>query len=137
MIKYFVAYAATTIVMVALDLLWLGVVAKPFYRQGIGHLLAERANVPVAVLFYAIFAVGLMVFAVVPNSSGSEWSKTLMLAAVFGFISYATYDLTNLATLKNWPIGLSLLDMAWGTTVSVASAAAGRIALNRFAAGGF
>jgi uncharacterized membrane protein len=121
--------------MVALDMLWLGVIARPFYQQGIGHLMADRPNIPVAVLFYAIFAFGLMAFAVAPQGSGAEWGRTLATAALFGFIAYATYDLTNLATLKNWPIGLSLLDMAWGTVISTVSAAAGKLALDRFAAG--
>jgi uncharacterized membrane protein len=115
--------------MVALDLLWLGVIAKPIYQQGIGHLMAERPNVPVAVLFYAVFALGLVVFAVAPNASEPQWRKTILAGALFGFFAYATYDLTNLATLKNWPIGMSLLDMAWGSFVSAASAAAGKAAL--------
>jgi uncharacterized membrane protein len=135
MTKYFAAYAATAFVMVALDMLWLGVVARPFYQHGIGHLMADRPNVPVAVLFYAIFTFGLMVFAVAPFGSGAEWSRTLVAAALFGFIAYATYDLTNLATLKNWPIGVSLLDMAWGTLISTVSAAAGKFTLDRFAVG--
>lgn len=134
MIKPLAAYAATTIVMVALDLLWLGLIAKPIYQQGIGHLMADRPNVAVAVLFYAVYALGLTLLAVLPNAAAG-WSKTLGSAAVFGFVAYATYDLTNLATLKNWPLGVSLIDMAWGTLVSTLSAAAGKAALDRFALG--
>ncbi len=133
MTKYLAAYAATIAVVAALDLLWLGVIAKSIYQQGIGHLMADRPNFSVAVLFYAVFAAGLMLFAVAPGGAGSDWSKTLIAAALFGFIAYATYDLTNLATLKNWPVGLSVLDMAWGTLLSVASAAAGKFALDYFA----
>ena len=135
MIKYFVAYTSTAVVMIALDLLWLGVIAKPIYQQGIGHLMADRPNVPVAMLFYAVFALGLMMFAVAPNGTAPEWSKTLMAAALFGLFAYATYDLTNLATLKRWPIGVSLLDIAWGSLVSAVAAAAGKVALDRFAIG--
>ena len=135
MTKYLAAYAATASVIIALDLLFLGVIAKSFYQQGIGHLMADRVNVPVAALFYAIFAFGLMMFVVVPNASGTDWGKTLIAAALFGFISYATYDLTNLATLKNWPISVALVDMVWGTLVSVIAAAAGKTALDRIAAG--
>ena len=131
MLRYLGTYAAIAIVMIALDLLWLGVIAKPLYQQGIGHLMAERPNVPVAVLFYALYALGLLVLAVLPNAAEPGWSKTLITAALFGFFAYATYDLTNLATLRNWPVGLSLLDMAWGTFVSTASAAAGKLALDR------
>ena len=134
MTKYFGAYAATLVVMVVLDLLWIGVIAKPLYQQGIGHLMAERPNIGVAVLFYAIYAVGVLVFAVAPGGSTSGWVRTLVTGALFGFFAYATYDLTNLATLKNWPLGLAVLDVAWGSLVTAISAAAGKAALDRFAA---
>ena len=134
MIKYFAAYAATALVMIALDLLWLGVLAKPLYQQGIGHLMADRPSIPAAVFFYAIYPVGLMIFAVAPHASASGWAATLLYGALFGFLAYATYDLTNLATLKGWPIGLSLIDMAWGTALSATSTAAGKWVVNWFAA---
>jgi uncharacterized membrane protein len=120
------AYAGTMIVMVGLDLLWLGVIAKPIYQHGIGHLMADKPNVPVAVLFYALFGLGLVVFAVLPAGPARGWGKTMGTAALFGFFAYATYDLTNLATLKQWPIGLSVLDMVWGTCISAAAAAGGK-----------
>ena len=120
------AYTGTLLVMVALDLLWLGVIAKPLYQQGIGHLMADKPNVPVAVLFYALFALGLVVFAVAPAGPAPGWGKTAAMAAMFGFFAYATYDLTNLATLRQWPVGLSLMDMAWGTCVSAAAAVGGK-----------
>jgi len=114
------------IVMVGLDLLWLGVIAKPLYLQGIGHLMADKPNVAAAVLFYALFGLGLVVFAVLPAGPALGWGRTMAMAALFGFFAYATYDLTNLATLKQWPIGLSLLDISWGACVSVAAAAGGK-----------
>lgn len=135
MTKYLVAYAATLIVMVALDMLWLGLIAKPIYQQGIGHLMGEAPRVGVAVIFYALYAAGLVFFAVAAHPPGAPWGKTLLWAALFGFFAYATYDLTNLATLKGWPLGMSLLDMAWGCAVSTVSAAAGKFALDRFVAG--
>lgn len=134
MTKYLAAYAATIVVFAALDLLWLGLVAKSIYQQGIGHLMADRPNFMVAALFYAVFAMGLMVFAVAPAGAASAWNKTLIAAVLFGFFAYATYDLTNLATLKNWPIGLSVLDMVWGTALSVVAASAGKVVWDRFAA---
>jgi uncharacterized membrane protein len=88
--------------------------------------------VPVAVLFHLLYALGVVVFAVAPQLAPATprgWAATLGMAALFGFIAYATYDLTNLATLKGWPLGLSLIDMAWGTVVSTASAAGGKAAL--------
>ena len=134
MTKYLAAYAATIVVFAALDLLWLGLVAKSIYQQGIGHLMADRPNFMVAALFYAVFAMGLMVFAVAPGGSATAWNKTLLTAALLGFFAYATCNLTNLATLKNWPIGLSVLDMVWGTALSVVAASAGKAVLDRFAA---
>ena len=120
MIKYLVAFAATLVVMGVLDLLWLGVIAKPIYQQGIGHLMAERPNIAVAILFYVIYAVGVMVFAVAPQASTTGLGRTLLMGALFGFFAYAAYDLTNLDTLKNWPIRLALMDMAWGSFVTAA-----------------
>ena len=135
MLKYAAAYAACAIVMIALDLVWLGLIAKPLYQQGIGHLMAERPNLAAAVAFYAIYALGLTVFAVVANADAIGWGKTLGAAALFGLVAYATYDLSNLATLKGWPIGVSLIDMVWGSALSTVSAAAGKLALNRFTSG--
>ena len=123
--KTLLAYAATTLVMVVIDLVWLGWIAKPLYQQGIGHLMASEPKLAAAALFYLLFPVGLMVFAVVPGAS-MPWGNTAINAALFGFFAYATYDLTNLATLKNWPISLALIDMAWGTAVSAVAALAGR-----------
>ncbi len=128
--KYLAAYAGTAVVMVLLDLLWLGVIAKPLYQQGIGHLMADKPNIAVAVVFYALYAAGIVIFAVSPQSGGTLWG-TLAMGALFGFFAYATYDLTNLATLRGWPLKLSLIDIAWGTFVSAAAAAGGKVALDR------
>ncbi len=128
--KYIAAYAGTAIVMVALDMLWLGVIAKPLYQSGIGHLMAETPKIGIAVAFYLLYALGVVIFAVAPQHGGSGWGTTLLMGALFGFFAYATYDLTNLATLRDWPWRLSLIDMAWGTVVSAASAAGGKAALD-------
>jgi uncharacterized membrane protein len=133
MTRFLIAYGATAFVMVALDMLWLGVVAKPLYTQGIGHLMAAQPNVAVAVGFYLLYAAGLVVFGVWPTADVPGWTGALLKGALFGFFAYATYDLTNLATLKDWPVGLSLIDITWGTCVSGVSAAAGKWALDRFA----
>lgn len=128
--KYLAAYAGTAAVMVALDMLWLGVIAKPLYQQGIGHLMADQPRIAVAVLFYLLYALGVVIFAVSPQSGGATWPHTLVMAALFGFFAYATYDLTNLATLRDWPLRLVLIDMAWGTLVSTAAAAGGKAAID-------
>jgi uncharacterized membrane protein len=122
MTRTLAAYAATTLVMLALDLAWLGLAAVPLYQAGIGHLMAPQPNLVAAALFYAVYPLGLMVFAVQP---GAGWRGAARRAALFGFFAYATYDLTNLATLKGWPTGLALIDIAWGCGVSTVAAAAG------------
>lgn len=127
-------YGATLVTMVLLDLLWLGVIARPLYQAGIGHLMAAKPNVAVAVVFYLIFAAGLVVFAVMPHAESTGWLKVAGMAGLFGFMAYATYDLTNLATLRDWPIGLSAIDMAWGAAVSAVSASVGKLVLDRMGA---
>jgi uncharacterized membrane protein len=134
MTKFLVAYAVTITVMLVLDVLWIGVIAKPLYQQGIGHLMAEQPRLGVAVGFYLMYAVGLVVFAVNQGGSAGDWKSAMLYGALFGFFAYATYDLTNLATLRNWPVSLALIDIAWGTAVSAVCAGAGRFALDRVAA---
>ena len=129
------AITTTLVVMVILDLIWLGVIAKSTYQQGIGHLMAERPLIPVAVLFYVVYAVGLTLFTIRPFAAQPGLGRTLIAAALFGFFAYATYDLTNLATLKDWPVRIVLIDIAWGIFVSAASATAGKWMLDRLAAG--
>jgi uncharacterized membrane protein len=133
MTRYLAAYAALAFTMIAIDMLWLGVIARPLYTAGIGHLMAEKPVIPAAVLFYLIYALGLLIFGVLPFDAAAGWTRPLLTAAAFGFFAYATYDLTNLATLKGWPWTLAALDMAWGTLISVVAAAAGRVAWLHFA----
>jgi uncharacterized membrane protein len=123
MTRQLLAYAATFIALAALDFLWLGVVAKSFYRDGIGHLMAPSPNLFAAAAFYLLYPIGLVVFAVLP--SGGEWLRALLLGALFGAFCYGTYDLTNLAVLKDWPLPVTLADIAWGAVVSAAGASAG------------
>jgi uncharacterized membrane protein len=127
--KPLVAYGGTAAVMLALDALWLGLVATPLYQQGIGHLMAESPRLGVAALFYVVYAAGLVVFAVLPAKDRRD---AALKGALFGFFAYATYDLTNLATLKQWPVWIALLDIAWGALVSAASATAGKAATDRY-----
>ena len=134
--KYVMAYGATLVTMVAIDLLWLGVIAKPLYQQRIGHLMAEKPNLTAAVIFYLLYPVGIVLFAIAPDAANASWLKTFATAALFGFFAYATYDLTNLATLKGWPISLAAVDMAWGSLVTGVSALAGKLAFDRFSAVG-
>jgi uncharacterized membrane protein len=123
--RYLLPYLATTLAFIVIDLIWLGVVAKQFYRRELGSLMLEKINVPVALVFYLLYPVGLTIFAVVPALNGGGVSHGLLLGALFGFFAYATYDLTNLATLKNWSAKLSLVDMAWGAVLSAVCAVIG------------
>lgn len=125
-------YAATAAVMLVIDMIWLGLIAKPWYQAGMGHLMAPTPNLVAAALFYAMFPVGLMLFAVIPHSETPGLLKAAIWGASFGFFTYATYDLTNLATLKDYPLGLAVLDLTWGTCVSALSATAGKAMHDRW-----
>jgi uncharacterized membrane protein len=120
-----IAYAATFLVFVGVDFVWLGYIARDFYKSQIGPLIADPMNLPAAAAFYVIYVLGLVVFAVQPALAAGSPMKGLMLGAMIGFFCYATYDLTNLATLKGWSLPLSLVDMAWGALLSGVAAAAG------------
>jgi uncharacterized membrane protein len=112
---YLKVYLAALVGFLALDAIWLGVIARGFYREKLGFLLSDQPNWWAAGVFYLLFIVGLMVFAIVPGlQAGSVW-RALLLGAFFGLVTYATYDLTNLATVKNWPWIVSAVDMVWGT----------------------
>ncbi|MBC7682653.1 MAG: DUF2177 family protein [Ferruginibacter sp.] len=129
--KYFVAWVVVVVVMVAMDVLWLGFIAKSLYQDGIGHLMAEKPMILAALAFYVLYAVGMVVFVVAPRAGLEGWYSTALMAALFGLVAYATYDLSNLATLKNWPVWLALLDMAWGSAASAVAATAGKLAMDR------
>jgi uncharacterized membrane protein len=128
--KYLAGFTAVALVMVALDMLWLGVIAKSIYQEAIGHLMADKPGVAAASAFYAIYAMGLVVFVLVPHVDETLWGHTLLMGALFGFCAYATYDLSNLSTLKNWPVKLTLIDLCWGTLISAVAAGAGKAAMN-------
>jgi uncharacterized membrane protein len=119
-LKYF---AAAAVLFCLLDYLWLGVIAKKFYRDNLAALLAAKPKLMVAAGFYGLFIVGLLVFVVVPAARAAHPAEqAFRLGALYGFFTYATYDLTNLATLKNWPAKLALVDIAWGAVLSCAVA---------------
>ena len=111
-------YFITLVIFFAIDLVWLGVVAKNFYRQHIGHLMSADVNWPAALLFYAVYIGGIVFFAIKPAFEVGSASRALAYGAFFGFIAYATYDLTNQATMKNWPVLVTVIDLAWGTVLT-------------------
>jgi uncharacterized membrane protein len=120
------AYAAVALSLLMLDLIWLGLLARPMYAAGIGHLMADQPNWVAAGLFYAVYALGLLRFTVLPFDAEAGWREPLLTAAAFGFFAYATYDLSNLATLKDWPWSVAITDMAWGSLASALAAGVGR-----------
>ncbi len=110
-------YLITLAIFFLIDIVWLALVAKNFYRRQLGEMLSPKVNWAAAILFYLLFIAGLLLFVVIPAlSRGQEW-QALWQGAVFGLIAYATYDLTNLATLKNWPLPVTVVDLAWGAAL--------------------
>ena len=125
MLKPLAAYCLTAVVFFAIDIVWLGFVAKDLYGKYLGHLLRPDVNWIAGGLFYLLYIVGILIFAVYPAVDKNSLRHAIIMGALFGFFAYATYDLTNLATLRDWPLAISVIDIAWGVfltgTVSSAS----------------
>lgn len=111
-------FAIALPVFFIIDMVWLGLVAKNFYRAQIGTLMKADVNWTAAIIFYLIFIVGLVVFVIAPALDKGTWTHALLFGALFGFVCYATYDLTNLAVAKDWPILVTIVDMAWGAVLA-------------------
>jgi uncharacterized membrane protein len=111
-------YGIALPVFFAIDMIWLGFVAKSFYAQQIGFLMKPDINWTAAIIFYLLFIVGLVIFVISPAIEKSSWLSALFSGALFGLITYATYDLTNLATLKDWPLLVTAVDLIWGTVLA-------------------
>jgi uncharacterized membrane protein len=131
LMTWIAAYIAAAVSFLALDALWLGVVARSLYQREFGAMLLEVPNMVAAGAFYALYLVGIVVFAVKPALEAGGWSRALLQGALFGLIAYATYDLTNLATLKGFPIRVVAPDLIWGAFVTAAAALAGYAAASR------
>ncbi|HZJ04855.1 MAG TPA: DUF2177 family protein [Nocardioidaceae bacterium] len=111
-------YLIAAAVFSLLDLVWLGLIAKELYRDLLGDLVAENTNVPAAVLFYAIFIGGLVYFVIGPAIADGSWTKAVIGGAVYGLVTYATWDLTNLSVIEDFPATIVPIDMAWGTVLA-------------------
>jgi uncharacterized membrane protein len=116
-LQFVYLYLLTIPALAIMDLLWLGVFAKDFYQVRLASLLGP-VNWTAAIIFYLIFTIGIIVFAVAPALSAQSLSKAILLGALFGFFTYATYDLTNLATLRDWPVAIVFVDIVWGAVIS-------------------
>lgn len=125
MTQYIVAYIATAIIFLAIDAVWLGVVATTFYKSELGDLMADNVNFTAAGGFYLMYCVGIVIFAISPALRSGAWTDAALYGALFGFFCYATYDMTNIATIRDWPVRMSIVDMAWGTALTGVSATLG------------
>ena len=119
------SYLLTTVVFFAIDMAWLGFVAKSIYRKYLGALLSDTVNWASAIIFYLIFIVGIFIFVIAPAVEKQSVSRAVVLGAIFGFIAYATYDLTNYATLKGFPLNIVFIDLAWGAVLTAVVSLAG------------
>jgi len=124
-VYYLKLYGVTLVSFLVIDLLWLGIVARSFYRSHLGFLMAPSTNWWAASVFYLLFVLGILFFVLVPSLEADSLGSVIMRGALYGLITYATYDLTNLATLQDWPLVLSIVDIAWGTVLAVATSSVG------------
>ena len=113
-------YAIAFTVFLGIDAVWLILIAKNFYAKYIGYLMAKNPNLWVALIFYLIFIAGLVFFVITPALDKKMWTQALLAGIFFGLVTYATYDLTNLATVKDWPLIITIVDLIWGMFVSAA-----------------
>ncbi|MCU0553233.1 MAG: DUF2177 family protein [Syntrophales bacterium] len=120
-------YLLTVPVFFAIDMVWLGFAARTFYRTHLGPLLRPSVNWPAAILFYLLYIAGILIFATLPALEDRSLQQATVMGGLFGFFAYATYDLTNLATLKDWPVKVVVVDILWGIvlTASVSTASYG------------
>lgn len=116
-------YLISLFVFLGIDAVWLSFIAKNFYAQKLGHLMAKNPNLVAAGIFYLLFVFSLMVFVLVPALKNNSLSQAVIYGALFGLVTYATYDLTNLATIRDWPLTVTIVDMIWGTALSASVSA--------------
>jgi uncharacterized membrane protein len=132
-LKYAVAYIATGMAFAAIDAVWLRTMFTRLYQPEIGEMLAPNLRLGPAVIFYLLFILGLVYFAVLPALRDQNWSTALINGALFGFFTYMTYDLTNFATLKIWSLKVTILDIIWGSFLGGISALLGWLVTSRLA----
>ncbi|MCA6440500.1 MAG: DUF2177 family protein [Sediminibacterium sp.] len=123
--KLLLSYLLTFIVFLVVDLTWLGFIAKDLYRKYLGGFLTNQVNWTAAIIFYLLFIIGVFIFTILPAVEKNSLTSAILLGALFGFFTYATYDLTNLATLKGWPLKIVFIDITWGTILTALVSTAG------------
>ena len=125
MLRYILSYLASAATFLVLDMTWLTLSVGRIYKPHIGHLMADKVALGPAAAFYVIYIAAILVLAVLPTVRGGGWSQVLTSAAVFGLAAYATYDLTNQATLKVWATSITLADIGWGTFLTATASTCG------------
>ena len=123
--KLIISYVLTFAVFFIIDMAWLGFVAKDIYKKYLGNLLSDNVNWAAAIIFYLLFVVGIFIFAIMPSVDKNSLQSAIILGALFGFFTYATYDLTNLATLKDWSLTIVFIDIIWGAVLTSIVSTAG------------
>ena len=129
---YLKSYFITIVVFFAIDIVWLGTVAKNLYREQLGFLLKDNFNASAAAIFYLFFVAGMLFFVINRAVKLSSWQYALFAGAFFGFITYSTYDMTNLATIKDWPVMITVIDIAWGSFLCAATSLISYLLINYF-----
>ncbi len=122
MLKYLAVYFSFLFILLVIDLIWLLGVAKNLYRGEMGDLMVSDPKLWAGLAFYLLYAIGATIFVVLPALSKQSWIHALQYGALFGFFCYMTYDLTNLAVIRNFPLRLAFIDIAWGSSVTAVSA---------------
>ena len=135
MIKYVAAYLGAGLTFAAIDFVWLTTMTDRLYRPVLGPIMADKPDMKAAVAFYLISIAGTVFLAIAPALKEGNWTRAAINGAVLGFVAYATYDLTNQATLRGWPLTITLVDIAWGTIASGLAATISYLALSRWLSG--
>ena len=130
--SYLIAAVACAVTMTGLEILWFRLVVGPVYRPVLHSVLADEPNIAAAVAFYILYIAGILILVVRPALAASDWRMASLDGALFGFFAFATYDLTNLATLKVWSVRIALIDMAWGAFLTGCAASAATMAALKF-----
>jgi uncharacterized membrane protein len=116
---YIKLYALTIPIFFIIDIIWLGIIARRFYRRNLGFILSAKVNWTAAAIFYMIYIAGILIFAVRPAIVADIWREAALMGGLFGFFTYATYDLTNMSTIKGWPLKIVVVDILWGTCLCI------------------
>lgn len=132
MSKYFLTYIIVLTIFLAIDAIWLGLIAKKFYFSNLGYILADRPNMVAAGLFYSLYVIGILIFSTIPALKENSSSIAIMYGALFGFFAYLTYDMTNYSTIKDWPLQVVFVDTIWGTFLTATSSYLGYLASRSF-----